>query len=90
MTFLTRGLIVLMRRFFFFLSTTRSIDGPTDRAGMGQVIRAWDEGLLQMSVGQRATLTAPSDYAYGPRGIPGVIPGGATLIFDVELLDIKG
>ena len=57
---------------------------------MGQVIRAWDEGLLQMSVGQRAPLTAPSDYAYGPRGIPGVIPGGATLIFDVELLDIKG
>ena len=41
-----------------------------------------------MSVGQRAKLTCTPDYAYGPRGIPGVIPPNATLVFDVELIKI--
>ena len=41
---------------------------------MGQVIKGWDEGVAQMSVGQRAILTCSPDYAYGPRGHPGVYP----------------
>lgn len=57
--------------------------------GVGQVIRGWDEGVAQLTVGQRANLTCSPDYAYGPRGYPGVIPPNATLIFDVELLAIR-
>jgi FK506-binding protein 1 len=56
--------------------------------GVQQVIRGWDEGVAQMSVGQRANLTCSPDYAYGPRGYPGVIPPNATLVFDVELLAV--
>ena len=56
--------------------------------GVQQVIRGWDEGVAQMSIGQRAKLTCSSDYAYGQRGYPGVIPPDATLIFDVELLAV--
>ncbi|KAI3374794.1 hypothetical protein L3Q82_021348, partial [Scortum barcoo] len=54
--------------------------------GMGHVIRAWDEGVAQMSVGQMARLTCSPDYAYGASGYPPIIPGNATLIFEVELL----
>jgi len=56
------------------------------RIGQGEVIKGWDEGVAQMSIGQRAKLTCSPDYAYGARGHPGVIPPNATLIFDVELL----
>ena len=56
--------------------------------GVGQVIRGWDEGVMTMSLGEKCKLTCPSDFAYGPDGIDGVIPGGATLIFEVELLKI--
>lgn len=59
------------------------------RLGMGQVIRGWDEGVAQLSVGQRAKLTCTPDYAYGRRGYPGVIPPNAVLVFDVELLSFK-
>jgi len=52
------------------------------------VIRCWTEGVGRMRVGERAMLTCPSDLAYGDRGQPPSIPGGATLIFDVELLEI--
>jgi len=48
----------------------------------------WTEGLQRMKVGEKARLTCPSDLAYGDQGQPPSIPGGATLIFDVELLDI--
>merc|ERR1711903_433449 len=57
--------------------------------GVGQVIRGWDEGVIQMSVGQRAKLMISSDFGYGARGAGGVIPPNADLIFDVELLGIN-
>ncbi|XP_041804636.1 FK506-binding protein 1-like [Chelmon rostratus] len=56
------------------------------KIGAGQVIRAWDEGVAQMSVGQLAKLTCSPDYAYGSRGFPPIIPANSTLIFEVELL----
>jgi FKBP-type peptidyl-prolyl cis-trans isomerase FkpA len=52
------------------------------------VIKCWTEGVGHMKVGEQATLTCPSDLAYGDFGRPGSIPGGATLIFDVTLLEI--
>jgi FKBP-type peptidyl-prolyl cis-trans isomerase FkpA len=52
------------------------------------VIKCWTEGVGHMKVGEKALLTCPSDAAYGDQGRPPVIPGGATLIFDVELLDV--
>ncbi|XP_065083840.1 peptidyl-prolyl cis-trans isomerase Fkbp12 [Ochlerotatus camptorhynchus] len=57
--------------------------------GKGEVIRGWDEGVAQMSVGQRAKLVCSPDYAYGSRGHPGVIPPNSTLTFDVELLRVE-
>ena len=55
---------------------------------LGGVIKCWSEGLQKMKVGEKARLTCPSDLAYGDSGQPPTIPGGATLLFDVELLDI--
>jgi FKBP-type peptidyl-prolyl cis-trans isomerase FkpA len=59
------------------------------RLGGGEVIRGWDEGVAGMKVGGRRTLTIPSEYGYGARGAGGVIPPNATLLFDVELLDVR-
>lgn len=59
------------------------------RIGKGEVIKGWDEGVAQMTVGQQAKLTCSPDYAYGARGFPGVIPPNSTLVFDVELLAIN-
>ncbi|CAB9519210.1 FKBP-type 22 kDa peptidyl-prolyl cis-trans isomerase [Seminavis robusta] len=59
------------------------------RVGAGQVIRGWDEAFSTMSVGERRQLVIPSRLGYGDRGAGGIIPGGATLYFDVELLAIK-
>ncbi|KAH7921769.1 peptidyl-prolyl cis-trans isomerase [Leucogyrophana mollusca] len=57
--------------------------------GRSKVIRGWDEGVPKLSLGEKAVLTAPPDYAYGARGFPPTIPANATLIFEVELLKIN-
>ena len=57
--------------------------------GGGQVIAGWDEGVAGMKVGGQRTLTIPPAMGYGAQGAGGVIPPNATLLFDVELLDVK-
>ncbi|KAI3624174.1 peptidylprolyl isomerase [Malassezia furfur] len=58
--------------------------------GIGQVIRGWDEGLREMCIGEKRRLLLPPHFAYGPAGAGSVIPPDASLVFDVELLDIQG
>jgi FK506-binding protein 1 len=69
------------------LESGKKFDSSRDRGrpfvtkiGVGQVIRGWDEGVPQLSLGEKAVLTITGDYAYGPSGIPGMIPPNATLI----------
>jgi peptidylprolyl isomerase len=74
----------------------KKFDSSLDRAqpfsftiGQGQVIKGWDEGVATMHVGGKRTLIIPPDLGYGASGAGGVIPPGATLMFDVDLLGVK-
>ncbi|XP_044300203.1 peptidyl-prolyl cis-trans isomerase FKBP1B isoform X2 [Varanus komodoensis] len=78
------------------LQNGKKFDSSRDRnkpfrfkLGRQEVIKGFEEGAAQMSLGQRAKLTCTPDMAYGTTGHPGVIPANATLIFDVELLRIE-
>lgn len=78
-----------------FLTCGKKFDSSRDRnkpfcfiIGKNEVIRGWEEGVSQMSVGEKARLTCTPDYAYGATGHPGVIPPNATLVFFVELLKL--
>lgn len=79
-----------------WLTDGTKFDSSVDRGtpfvfqlGAGQVIRGWDEGVKGMRIGGKRKLTIPSDLGYGAAGAGGVIPPNATLVFDVELLDVK-
>lgn len=74
---------------------TTKFDSSLDREepfsftlGAGRVIKGWDEGVVGMRIGETRRLIIPSHLGYGPYGVPNVIPGGATLIFDVELISL--
>jgi FKBP-type peptidyl-prolyl cis-trans isomerase FkpA len=74
----------------------KKFDSSVDRGtpfefnlGAGQVIQGWDQGFAGMKIGGKRTLIIPPEMGYGSRGAGGAIPPNATLIFDVELLDVK-
>ncbi len=79
-----------------YLQDGTKFDSSLDRGepftfplGAGKVIAGWDEGLVGMKVGGRRKLVIPAELAYGSRGAGRLIPPNATLVFDVELMEVK-
>ena len=79
-----------------WLENGTKFDSSVDRGtpfsfqlGAGRVIKGWDEGVVGMKIGTKRKLTIPSHLGYGPRGGGKIIPPDATLIFEVELLDLR-
>ncbi len=78
------------------LTNGQKFDSSRDRGqgftfplGAGRVIQGWDKGVAGMKVGGTRKLTIPPEMGYGARGFPPVIPPNATLVFEVELLDVR-
>ena len=71
-----------------FDASWNRVDAFEFRLGAGQVIQGWDDGVAGMKVGGRRQLTIPPDMGYGSRGAGGVIKGGETLVFVVDLLNV--
>lgn len=91
-----KGDLVSVHYTGWLLANAKKFDSSRDRKspftfklGVGQVIKGWDEGVTGACIGEKRRLTIPAGKAYGPNGISGVIPGGATLVFDVELVGIS-
>jgi FKBP-type peptidyl-prolyl cis-trans isomerase len=79
-----------------WLTNGKKFDSSVDRGqpfsftlGKGQVIKGWDQGVATMKIGDKIKLTIPPELGYGARGAGNVIPANATLVFEVELLDVK-
>jgi FKBP-type peptidyl-prolyl cis-trans isomerase len=80
-----------------WLTDGKKFDSSVDRGqpfefniGVGQVIQGWDQGVLTMKIGGKRKLTIPPEMAYGDRDVGnGLIPPNSTLVFEVELLDLK-
>jgi peptidylprolyl isomerase len=79
-----------------WLKSGQKFDSSLDRGqplvfpvGKGRVIKGWDEGVAGMKVGGKRKLVIPAHLGYGDRGAGGVIPPGATLVFEVELLGVE-
>ncbi|KAL2808367.1 FK506-binding protein 1A [Aspergillus granulosus] len=95
-TYPKKGDIVTIHYVGTLVSDGSKFDSSRDRndpfrtqIGVGKVIKGWDEGVTQLTLGEKANLICSPDYAYGARGFPPVIPANATLKFEVELLKIN-
>ncbi|KAH7321427.1 hypothetical protein B0I35DRAFT_408377 [Stachybotrys elegans] len=92
----TKGDVLSMHYRGTLADSGKKFDASYDRnqpfsfkLGSGQVIKGWDQGLLDMCIGEKRTLTIPPELGYGQRAM-GPIPAGSTLVFETELLGIKG